>query len=332
MAGDPVTVFAHHPELVAYGRYGMQIAPVCRAFRGGERVPHLARAADRRAAGGARPDRRLPRPAPRLARGPGRAERLGRAVAQAAAARPPRRQPGRRGAAPNAWCRNGCAPASASGGGWPSARSCPTRCARRSRASSPRIAGRSPRSFPATRRSTSAIRSCGDDGGRGRGGRHRPQRGRAARALPRLARAGGGPGRLRRLRARPTAASPRRAPPAPRWSSSTSSLPFTAARARNEGLRAAGRGRPAALSCSSSTATASCSRAGSPPPRRFLAAHPDVAVVCGRRRERHPEASLYNRLCRHRMGHARRRGDGLRRRRADAQRGAARRSAASTRG
>jgi len=29
----------------------------------------------------------------------------------------------------------------------------------------------------------------------------------------------------------------------------------------------------------------------------FLAAHPETAVVCGRRRERHPEASLYNALC-----------------------------------
>ena len=29
----------------------------------------------------------------------------------------------------------------------------------------------------------------------------------------------------------------------------------------------------------------------------FLGAHPDVAVVCGRRFEAHPEASLYNRLC-----------------------------------
>ena len=25
--------------------------------------------------------------------------------------------------------------------------------------------------------------------------------------------------------------------------------------------------------------------------------HSDVAVVCGRRRERHPSASIYNRLC-----------------------------------
>jgi len=29
----------------------------------------------------------------------------------------------------------------------------------------------------------------------------------------------------------------------------------------------------------------------------FLVAHPDVAVVCGRRREIHPEASVWNRLC-----------------------------------
>jgi len=29
----------------------------------------------------------------------------------------------------------------------------------------------------------------------------------------------------------------------------------------------------------------------------FLDQHPEVAVVCGRRRERHPEASVYNRLC-----------------------------------
>jgi len=29
----------------------------------------------------------------------------------------------------------------------------------------------------------------------------------------------------------------------------------------------------------------------------YLGSHPKVAVVCGRRRERHPEASAYNRLC-----------------------------------
>jgi len=30
---------------------------------------------------------------------------------------------------------------------------------------------------------------------------------------------------------------------------------------------------------------------------RFLDGHPGIAVVCGRRRERHPEQSIYNRLC-----------------------------------
>lgn len=73
------------------------------------------------------------------------------------------------------------------------------------------------------------------------------------------------------------------------------SLPFTAARARNAGLaRLAERTLPPLVQfvdgdCELqpgwiATATA------------FLAAHPDVAVVCGRRRERHPEASLWNRL------------------------------------
>ena len=72
-------------------------------------------------------------------------------------------------------------------------------------------------------------------------------------------------------------------------------LPFTAARARNEGLaRLAEGGLPPFVQfvdgdCELqpgwiATATA------------FLEAHPDVAVVCGRRRERHPEASLWNRL------------------------------------
>lgn len=70
-------------------------------------------------------------------------------------------------------------------------------------------------------------------------------------------------------------------------------LPFTAARARNAGL--------AALSdvelvqfvdgdCELDAAWLATATA-------FLDAHPDVAVVCGRRRERFPNASVYNRLC-----------------------------------
>ncbi len=30
---------------------------------------------------------------------------------------------------------------------------------------------------------------------------------------------------------------------------------------------------------------------------RFLQSNPSVAIVCGRRRERYPEASLYNKMC-----------------------------------
>lgn len=75
------------------------------------------------------------------------------------------------------------------------------------------------------------------------------------------------------------------------------SLPFTAARARNAGL-AVLRADPAAAAyvqlvdgdCALDPdwiATA----------RGFLDTHPKAAVACGRRRERHPEASIYNRLC-----------------------------------
>lgn len=74
------------------------------------------------------------------------------------------------------------------------------------------------------------------------------------------------------------------------------SRPFTAARARNEGVEALRRGPLPALvqfldgDCELrpdwlATATA------------FLRDHPEAGVVCGRRRERHPEASVYNRLC-----------------------------------
>jgi GT2 family glycosyltransferase len=74
-------------------------------------------------------------------------------------------------------------------------------------------------------------------------------------------------------------------------------VPFTAARARNAGLRA-------------------LLASASPPPlvqfvdgdcevdaawlqkgAEFLVANPGAAIVCGRRRERFPDASIYNRLC-----------------------------------
>jgi GT2 family glycosyltransferase len=74
--------------------------------------------------------------------------------------------------------------------------------------------------------------------------------------------------------------------------------PFTAARARNAGL-AALRARRSPLPPYVQFIDGDCAlrpdwitRA-----RAFLDDHPDVALVCGRRRERFPEASVYNRLC-----------------------------------
>ncbi len=75
------------------------------------------------------------------------------------------------------------------------------------------------------------------------------------------------------------------------------SVPFTAARARHQGVLA--------LAASSRElqfvqfVDGDCTVAGSWVEEAlcFLQAHEDVAVVCGRRREVHPDASVYNRLC-----------------------------------
>jgi GT2 family glycosyltransferase len=72
-------------------------------------------------------------------------------------------------------------------------------------------------------------------------------------------------------------------------------LPFTAARARNAGWAALETDPPDAVlfvdgDCEVQPGWITTAQA-------FLAAHPKVAVVCGRRRERFPEASVYNRLC-----------------------------------
>jgi glycosyltransferase involved in cell wall biosynthesis len=74
------------------------------------------------------------------------------------------------------------------------------------------------------------------------------------------------------------------------------SRPFTAARARNAGLQHLGvSGTPGLVQfidgdCVLDTGWLAQAT-------DFLAHHPDVAVVCGRRRERAPEASVYNWLC-----------------------------------
>ena len=72
--------------------------------------------------------------------------------------------------------------------------------------------------------------------------------------------------------------------------------PFTAARARNTGIAALGAGETPDLvqfvdgDCDVRPGWIAEAEA-------FLATHPEAGVVCGRRRERHPEASVYNRLC-----------------------------------
>jgi GT2 family glycosyltransferase len=68
--------------------------------------------------------------------------------------------------------------------------------------------------------------------------------------------------------------------------------PFTAARARNAGLAqvVAEYVQFVDADCSVDAAWVATALA-------FAVAHPDVAVICGRRRERFPEASVYNALC-----------------------------------
>lgn len=74
------------------------------------------------------------------------------------------------------------------------------------------------------------------------------------------------------------------------------SLPFTAARARNAGLDHLSNMPDSDFV---QTIDGDCTlRSGwIGTARDFLDTHPDVAVVCGRRRESAPEASVYNRLC-----------------------------------
>ncbi len=73
------------------------------------------------------------------------------------------------------------------------------------------------------------------------------------------------------------------------------SRPFTAARARNAGLAQVSDGDFVQLvdgDCRIDPGWIDMAA-------RFLTAHAGTAVVCGRRRELHPEASVYNRLCDH---------------------------------
>lgn len=71
--------------------------------------------------------------------------------------------------------------------------------------------------------------------------------------------------------------------------------PFTAARARNEGVAALGTARADYVQFMDGDCTLSPGWIDTA--SAFLDTNPQAAVVCGRRRERHPEASVYNRLC-----------------------------------
>ncbi|HSV70041.1 MAG TPA: glycosyltransferase family A protein [Methylibium sp.] len=73
--------------------------------------------------------------------------------------------------------------------------------------------------------------------------------------------------------------------------------PFTAARARNVGWRHALARWPDTEAFQFIDGDCEVDAGWLPAARAFLGERPDVVAVCGRRRERHPEASPYNRLC-----------------------------------
>ncbi len=76
-----------------------------------------------------------------------------------------------------------------------------------------------------------------------------------------------------------------------------SSIPFTAARARNAGLDRAQELTPDAELVMFVDGDCEVNPEWLTTAERFLDEHEDYAVVCGRRRERHPGASVYNYLC-----------------------------------
>jgi GT2 family glycosyltransferase len=75
------------------------------------------------------------------------------------------------------------------------------------------------------------------------------------------------------------------------------SIPFTAARARNTGLDTLLQLAPEIEFVQFVDGDCEIVEGWLPTAQHYLQAHPEATVVCGRRRERFPEASLYNRLC-----------------------------------
>ena len=74
-------------------------------------------------------------------------------------------------------------------------------------------------------------------------------------------------------------------------------MPFTAARARNEGFRCLHQLQPDLIYVQFVDGDCEIADDWMVNAAAFLDAHKDVAVVCGRLRERHPERSIYNMLC-----------------------------------
>ncbi|WP_397449712.1 glycosyltransferase family 2 protein [Pseudomonas sp. NA-150] len=74
-------------------------------------------------------------------------------------------------------------------------------------------------------------------------------------------------------------------------------IPFTAARARNEGFACVQRLLPALRYVQFVDGDCEVASGWLPKAQAFLDAQPEVAVVCGRRRERFPQRSIYNLLC-----------------------------------
>lgn len=74
-------------------------------------------------------------------------------------------------------------------------------------------------------------------------------------------------------------------------------IAFTAARARNEGFTRAMQLAPNTVFVQFVDGDCEMAPGWMRAAIAFLQAHPDAAAACGRLRERHPEASIYNRLC-----------------------------------
>jgi GT2 family glycosyltransferase len=74
-------------------------------------------------------------------------------------------------------------------------------------------------------------------------------------------------------------------------------IPFTAGRGRNEGFRALQGRLPSLRYIQFVDGDCEVLPGWLDAAREFLERHPEVAVACGRRRERYPEHSIYNKLC-----------------------------------